>query len=281
MANKIIEIKDLSYCYTENGPRCVDHISIDIEEGEFVGIIGQNGAGKSTLMKNITGLLRPTEGKIFIDGKDVTKIPVSVLSSTVGYVLQNPDRQLFADTVREEMAFGPRNQGLDEEEINKRIEVILEDIGILQLADEYPPALSKGDRAKVVIASTLIMEPRVIILDEPTGGQDVVGRYQIMEIAKKFRESGHTVIVVTHCMSLVAEYCERTIVLCNGSILMEGTSKEIFSRPKELEKTFIRPPQITELANRLKDVLDIKETLLSVEEMGDRILKHMKVQSEA
>lgn len=280
MQDNIIEVKNLSYRYVENGPFCVKNISIAVKKGEFIGIIGQNGAGKSTLMKNLTGLLRPTAGTILLDGEDIAKKPVSVISSTLGYVLQNPDRQLFADTVREELAFGPRNQGVDEEEIDKRIDYILESIGILHLAQEYPPALSKGDRAKVVIGSVLAMEPKIIILDEPTGGQDYIGRYQIMDIAKKFRERGHTVIVVTHSMSLVAEYCDRVIVLCNGEILLQGSSKEVFSQPEILQKTFIRPPQITELANRMKDELGIQETLLSVPEMGDKVLEHIRVKGQ-
>ncbi|QRN85248.1 ATP-binding cassette domain-containing protein [Clostridia bacterium] len=275
MANNIIEVKDLSYCYVENGPMCVNNMNISIEEGSFVGIIGQNGAGKSTLMKNLTGLLRPTKGSIYIKGEDIAETPVAVIANTLGYVLQNPDRQLFADTVREELAFGPTNQGVSEEEVNKRIDYILESIGIMHLADEYPPALSKGDRAKVVIGSVLAMEPQIIILDEPTGGQDYIGRYQIMDIARKFHERGHTVVVVTHSMALVAEYCDRIIVLCNAEILLQGTSKEVFSQPEVLAKTFIRPPQITELANRMKEELNIHETLLSVEEMGNKVLEHI------
>jgi energy-coupling factor transport system ATP-binding protein len=275
MANNIIEIKDLSYCYVDNGPMCVNNMNLDIEEGSFVGIIGQNGAGKSTLMKNLTGLLRPTRGSIYLKGEDIAETPVAEISNILGYVLQNPDRQMFADTVREEIAFGPVNQGVPEEEVEKRIDYILESIGITHMADEYPPALSKGDRAKVVIGSVLAMEPQIIILDEPTGGQDYIGRYQIMDIAKKFHERGHTVIVVTHSMALVAEYCERIVVLCNAEILLQGTCKEVFSQPEVLAKTFIRPPQITELANRMKEELDIHETLLSVEEMGDKVLEHI------
>lgn len=275
MANNIIEVKNLSYCYVENGPMCVNNLNISIEEGSFVGIIGQNGAGKSTLMKNLTGLLRPTKGSIYIKGEDIADTPVAVIANTLGYVLQNPDRQLFADTVREELAFGPKNQGVSEEEANRRINYILESVGIMHLADEYPPALSKGDRAKVVIGSVLAMEPQIIILDEPTGGQDYIGRYQIMDIARKFHERGHTVIVVTHSMALVAEYCDKVIVLCNAEILLQGTSKEVFSQPEVLAKTFIRPPQITELANRMKEELNIHETLLSVEEMGDKVLEHI------
>lgn len=275
MANNIIEVKDLCYCYVDNGPWCVNHMSLEIAEGSFVGIIGQNGAGKSTLMKNLTGLLRPTHGTIHLNGEDIADKPVAEIANTLGYVLQNPDRQLFADTVREELAFGPTNQGVSEEEVNKRIDYILKSVGIMHLADEYPPALSKGDRAKVVIGSVLAMEPQVIILDEPTGGQDYIGRYQIMDIAKKFHDRGHTVIVVTHSMALVAEYCEKIVVLCNAEILLQGTSKEVFSQPEVLAKTFIRPPQITELANRMKEELGIHETLLSVEEMGDKVLEHI------
>lgn len=275
MTRAAIEVEGLSYAYFEGGPDRVKDLSFSIEEGSLVGIIGQNGAGKSTLMKNITGLLPPSRGTIRVLGEDSRDLSLSQMSSRVGYVLQNADRQLFADTVRQELAFGPKNQGIDEAEIAERTQKILKEIGILHLIDDYPLALSKGDRAKVVIASTLMMNPSIIILDEPTGGQDFLGRYQIMEIAKRYREQGHTVLVVTHSMSLVAEYCDRVLVLCQGSILMDGSARQVFSQPEILKKTYVRPPQITELARRLAGPLGQTEALLRVEEVGQLILKRL------
>lgn len=271
MSDSAIKIENLSYKY-EKGSLALQNINIDIKKGEFVGIIGQNGAGKSTLLKNITGLLKPTEGKIFVNGRDTINVPVSELALEVGFVLQNPDRQLFAETVEKEIAFGPKNMGLSEAEVKERVDYALDAVGLSNFREDFPPALSKGDRAKVVIASVLAMGPQIIILDEPTSGQDYRGCYQIMDIAKEFNKRGHTLVVVTHHMALVAEYTERTVVMMNSSVLMDASTREVFSYPEKLEMTHIMPPQITQVAAELQQKIPVKNTILNVQEFGKELV---------
>jgi len=271
MSESVIKIENLSYKY-EKGSLALKNINIDIKKGEFVGIIGQNGAGKSTLLKNITGLLRPTEGRILVNGRDTINVPVSELALEVGFVLQNPDRQLFASTVEEEVAFGPKNVGLSEAQIKERVDYALDAVGLNDHRADFPPALSKGDRAKVVIASVLAMGPQIIILDEPTSGQDYRGCYQIMDIAKDFNKRGHTLVVVTHHMALVAEYTERTIVMMNSEVLLDGSTREVFSHPDKLRMTHIKPPQITEVARKLQPNIPVNQTILNVGEFGEKLI---------
>lgn len=270
-----IGICDLSFRYQPGLPLCLRGIGLSVQEGDFLGIVGQNGSGKTTLVKLIAGLLRPDTGEIRLAGTDVRETPLAERSATVGFVMQNPDRQLFADTVVQEVAFGLRNQGMGSAEAAERAREVLSRFGLEPLGEEYPPALSKGDRAKVVIASVLAMEPRIIILDEPTGGQDHDGRTQIMEMVRAYRERGHTVLVVTHEMSLVASYCERVLVMSGGEILMVGSAREVFSAPDRLRTTAIRPPQITELGWQLREELGGGDAVLRVEELGDRILERI------
>lgn len=270
--NIVLKIDHLSYTY-DNGAEALTDVSFEIAENEFVAIIGQNGAGKSTLLKNITGLLRPTSGDIYINGKNNKEMSVAAISREVGFVLQNPDRQLFADNVYEELAYGLRNAKMTEEEIKARIEETLESIGLSDKTEEYPPALSKGDRAKVVIGSVIAMRPNIIILDEPTSGQDFKGCYQIMDIAKELRAQGHTIIFVTHHMPLVTEYADRTIVMSRKHVLMDDDSTDVFNHPEELATTNIKPPQITQFGALLEKDIPIEGTMLNVKTLGDQLLK--------
>jgi len=268
----VLKIDDLCYSYG-GSTMALEHVSFEIRKNDFVAIIGQNGAGKSTILKNITGLLRPTEGHIYINGRDSKEMSVADISKEIGFVLQNPDRQLFADTVYEELAYGLRNAGLQEEEIKSRIAKTLEMIGMTGQEEMFPPALSKGDRAKVVIASVIAMNPGIVILDEPTSGQDFQGCYQIMNIAKELHDQGHTILFVTHHMPLVAEYAERTIVMAKRHVMMDAGACEVFSHPEELEKTNIRPPQITQLGQMLAKTMPLTRTTLRVEELGDDLMQ--------
>ena len=273
MSKKVVlKIDDLSYAYRE-GSYALEHVNIEIYENDFVAIIGQNGAGKSTLLKNITGLLRPTEGAIYVNGKNNKDMSIADISKEIGFVLQNPDRQLFADNVFEEVAYGLRNAGMKEEDIKVRVEETLEAVGLSDKKEDYPPALSKGDRAKVVIACVIAMQPGIIILDEPTSGQDFKGCYQIMDIAKAMHKLGHTVVFVTHHMPLVTEYADRTIVMARKKVLMDGYSHDVFNYPEELATTNINPPQITQFGSKLAEFIPLEGTMLSVEELGEALLK--------
>jgi energy-coupling factor transport system ATP-binding protein len=270
MPEQLIQINNLTYTYA-NGFSALKGINININKNEFVAIIGQNGSGKSTLLKNLTGLLKPAIGDVLVDGLNTKEVSIAKLSCKVGFVLQNPDRQLFADTVEEEISFGPKNMKFSLQEIKERVEMALEYTGLKDNRDKFPPSLSAGERAKVVIASVVAMRPEIIILDEPTTGQDYRGCYQIMNIAREFHRAGHTVIVVTHNMALVAEYAYRTIVFCKGEVLLDGTAREVFGQPKILQMSYIIPPQITQIGQALEGELKTKKTFLRVDEIRDFI----------
>jgi len=276
MTEFAVQIEGLRYVYQPQGIVALDGIDLAVQRGEFVGIIGENGAGKTTLLKNMVGLLRPTSGKVWIDGLDASQQAVSNLATHVGFVLQNPDRQLFAQTVEEEIAFGPRNLKLDKQEIRGRVEDAIAATGLEAFRSEFPPALPKGERAKVVIASVLAMRPETVILDEPTTGQDYKGCHQIMQIAYQLHRAGHTVLVVTHDMALIAEYAQRTVVLHEGRVLLDDTTAAVFAQPGLLQRTHVTPPQITRLAQALPRKLALPPTTLTVAELGRSIVESPK-----
>jgi energy-coupling factor transport system ATP-binding protein len=206
---------------------------------------------------------------------DTQQVTVADLARHVGFVLQNPDQQLFAETVEEEIAYGPRNLGLDEASVKARVEEAIQTIGLQDIRTSFPPALPKGDRAKVVIASALALNPEVIILDEPTTGQDYKGCHQIMQIARSLHESGRTVVFVTHHMALVTEYARRVIVLCQGKILMDGPTEAVFSRPEILRQACVIPPQITELSQALPASYGLPANALTVDRLARPILQKL------
>jgi energy-coupling factor transport system ATP-binding protein len=261
-----IVVDSVSYVYPGAVPfKALDKVSLVVNRGEFVGLVGQNGSGKTTLLKNILGVLNPTEGKIYIDMVDSTKVTVAEWARKVGLVLQNPDPQLFKMSAEEEVAFGLWNLGLPQEEIARRVDRTLEMTGLSEFRKLYPFNFSFGNRRKLAVAAVVAMEPQVLIFDEPTTGQDYKGRYELAEIARELNEKGSTVVMVTHDMDLITKYTTRVFVLSQGRLLMEGTTREVFSRPDILAETFLSPPQVTQLAQRLSpynvppDVLSVKE----------------------
>lgn len=266
-----IAVEHMSFTYP-NGFTALKDLNFTINKNEFVAIIGQNGAGKSTLLKNLTGLLTPSAGAVRINGVDTKTVTVSKLSQMLGFVLQNPDRQLFADTVYEEVAFGPQNLKLPPEEVEQRVESALEMTGLTDSRDAFPPALSAGERAKVVIASVAAMRPDIIILDEPTTGQDDHGCKQIMNIARAFHQMGHTIVVVTHNMALVTEYAARTLVFCQGRLLLDGTTQEVFAQADLLKQAYVLPPQVTRLATAARQKLGTDRVFLTVEDLKNHVL---------
>jgi energy-coupling factor transport system ATP-binding protein len=265
---KAVQIDSLYYSYNSSS-NALEDISLGIEDNEFTAIIGHNGSGKTTLLKNITGLLRPTKGDIFIRGKNSREMSVSAISSEIGFVMQNPDRQLFADTVYAEAAFALKNMKLPDAEIARRVEEALAAAELSGLRDAYPPALSRGERAKLVIASVLAMGPGIIILDEPTGGQDYRNSLKIMDLAASLHQKGHTIIFVTHNMSLACAYAGRIIVMKEKRVIMDGKAEDIFCRGA----ADILPPQIVRLSRRLREELPLPKDALTVKELGDMLLK--------
>jgi energy-coupling factor transporter ATP-binding protein EcfA2 len=246
-----IVFKDVSFRYPGADDKALDSISISVEQGEFVGIVGQNGAGKTTLVKHIVGLLRPTSGQVILGGKDLIDESVEDVAQTVGLVLQNPDAQLFAMSVAEEVAFGCTNLGLPQGEVVQRVDRALVATGLEEFREVYPFNLSFGDRRKLSVAAVVSMEPEVLIFDEPTTGQDFKGRRELADIAKRLNEMGRTVLMVTHDMDLIAEYTRRLIVMGSGRVLLDGPTAEVFQQVETLAETFITPPQVTQLAQAL------------------------------
>ncbi len=273
MRAPVIEVENLTYIYRPYGIVALEDVSLEIKEGEFVAIIGRNGSGKTTLLKNIVGLLKPTQGRVLVEGVDISRSTVAELATRVGLVLQNPDQQLFSQTVEEEIAFGPRNLGLPESEVESRVEEAIALLGLERFRHEFPLALSIGDRARVVIASVLAMRPHIILLDEPTMGQDYRGHREIMSIAERLHRDGYTVVIATHHVDLVAEYAQRVIVLCEGRVLLDDTPAAVFSQPEVLRRTHMAPPQITRLAQALPPSLELPRDVLTVEELGEAVLE--------
>ncbi len=271
-AEPVISVEDLTYIYQPGNVKAVKNIHFEIHRGEFVALIGQNGSGKTTTLKNMLGLLRPTSGRVVVAGMDTREVAVADLAQRVGFVLQNPDQQLFAETVHDEIAFGPRNLGVPREEIEERIRKSVEMVGLEAALDEFPPALPKGERAKVVIASALAMNPEIVILDEPTTGQDYKGCHQILQIARTLHSEGRTVVFVTHHMALVAEYAQRVIVMRDGEILLDDTTERVFVQTELVRQAHIIPPQITELGLSLPEELGLPRTPLTVRQMAEAIL---------
>ncbi len=261
----IIEVNDLWYTYS-NGVKALKGVSLKIYEGEFVAIIGQNGSGKTTLVKHFVGLLKPTQGVVRVYGLETWKTSIAKLAKYVGLVFQNPDYQLFANSVKDEVAFGLRNLGLSASEIKERVKEALRQVGLEGYEDKSPLLLSKSEKQKVALASILARDPQIIIVDEPTTGQDYHGVRNIMKILSKLNRQGKTIIMVTHDMNIVAEYAQRVILLHQGRIVLDGPSREVFSRIDILEEIGLRPPQIVYLSHLLKDSLK-GEIILSIEDL--------------
>ncbi|MCL0052887.1 energy-coupling factor ABC transporter ATP-binding protein [Dehalococcoidales bacterium] len=272
MRTLAIKVENLTYVYQPHSVVALDEVSFEVGEGEFVAIIGQNGVGKTTLLKNIAGLLKPIRGRVLVEDVDTNQSTLAELSIRVGLVLQNPDQQLFAQTVEEEIAFGPRNLKLPDSEVASRVEEVIAKLDLECFRQEFPLGLTIGDRLKVVIASVLAMRPRIILLDEPTIGQDYRGHRQTMDIVKQLHQEGKTIVIATHHMNLVAEYAQRVIVLCQGKILLDDTPATVFSQPEVLRQTHIAPPQITQLAQSLPPSLGFPRDILTVREMGEAVL---------
>ena len=261
---EIIVIKDLHYIYA-NGVKALDGINFTIKEGEFLAIIGQNGSGKTTLAKHLIGLLKPTFGKVLIKGLDTREQTTGKLAKIVGYVFQNPDHQIFSTSVKDEVAYGLKNLKLSEEEIEKRVSEALSFVGLDGFENYHPFLLKKGERQRVAFASILAMKPEIFVVDEPTTGQDYLGSENMMHMLLKLNENGHTVIIITHDMKIVGKYAKRVIVLDKGKVVLDGSTRQVFSEIDVLRRCYLLPPQITRIGRELS--FKGEETVLTVEEM--------------
>lgn len=268
-SERLIEVKDLVFEYPD-GTQALRKISLDIFAGQFIALIGQNGSGKTTFAKSLNGLLKPTEGYIKIDDLDTRdRGTTKKIVTKVGYVFQNPDHQLFNNTIYKEIAYGPTNLGMKESEVKERVEEAAQVCGVEEsLFEEHPFFLTKGLRQRVAIASILAMRPRTIIVDEPTTGQDMRQSLEVMNFLRDLWEKeGHTIIIITHEMPIVAQYAQRTVVLGQGQVLMDAPTREVFAEPELLARTFVKPPQITRLAQSFSDY-GFSKDILSVDEMS-------------
>jgi ABC-type cobalt transport system, ATPase component len=245
-----IEINNVFYTYP-NGAQALSGASASIEKGERVAVIGRNGAGKTTLVKLINGLLKPTEGRIFIDGKDTAKLTAAKLSNFVSYAFQNPDDQIFNQTVYSEIAFGPKRAGIKAEALEKRVKKAAGACRLENLLCVNPYDLSLTERKFVAIASVLAMETEIVILDEPTAGQDLIGLSLISEIIENLVKDGKTVIAISHDMDFVAENFKRVIVMAEGKKLADGETCAVFGDKLIMEKAGLKPPYICSLSRKL------------------------------
>jgi len=265
----IIEAKDVRFSYPD-GTEAIKGVSLEIPTGGYVGFIGRNGSGKTTLVKMFNGLLRPTSGRVLVGGEEAIQKGVAELARLVGYNFQNPDDQIFARTVRQELAFAPSNLALPPEEVEKAVEQVARDLELSEYLNSNPFSLSQGLRRRVAFGSTLTLNPKVLIVDEPTTGQDYIRAKVVMELCKKLNEGGETIIIISHNMDLIREYCRYVYVMKDGTLLLEGTPREVFSKPEVLIETSLVPPQITRIFQALgepripTDVLTVDEALIAL-----------------
>ncbi|SDA16241.1 energy-coupling factor transport system ATP-binding protein [Ruminococcus sp. YE71] len=257
----IIETKELTYVYGENTPFrkvALDKVSIEINEGEMIGLIGHTGSGKSTLIQHFNGLMKPTSGKVLVDGEDffADKKKLREVRFKVGLVFQYPEYQLFEETVAKDIAYGPKNMGLDEAEINRRVHDAAELVGLTaEQLQKSPFELSGGQKRRAAIAGVMAMEPKALILDEPASGLDPQGRDRIFDMLKRYHtEKKNTVIVVSHSMEDIAKFADRILVMNEGSVFCFDTPPKVFGRSRELEQIGLAVPQVTRVIGRLNDM---------------------------
>ena len=283
----IIKAKDLVHEYirrdeegnVESIQTALDKVSLDVKKGDFIAVLGHNGSGKSTLAKHINAILEPTEGSLWVDGFDTTdEKNIWDIRQRDGMVFQNPDNQIIASVVEEDVGFGPENIGVPTDEIWQRVEESLKAVGMLKYREHSPNKLSGGQKRRVAIAGILAMEPEYFILDEPTAGLDPVGKDQILNLLKKLHEEKKiTIILVSHSMEDVADYAQRVIVMNGGQVMYEGDKKEVFSHKKELEEAGLAVPFYRQVCEELADRgFPIQRDLLTLEETKEAILEGLK-----
>ena len=270
----------ISYIYspgTAYEKKALDDVSLTINKGEFVGIIGHTGSGKSTLIQHFNGLEKATSGTIYFDGQDIydKDFNMKSLRSRVGLVFQYPEHQLFETTVLEDVKFGPKNLGLGKVEVDLRAFEAIKQVGLSEKCyDDSPFELSGGQKRRVAIAGVLAMKPEILILDEPTAGLDPRGRDEILDQIAKLHKEGLTVILVSHSMEDVAKYADRIIAMNSGKVAFDGTPKEVFRHYKELERMGLSAPQITYVMQAMKELgLDVDTDVSTVVEAKEEILK--------
>lgn len=255
-----IELKQLRHTY-KTGQEALKGIDLLIEGNQSVAIIGQNGAGKTTIVKHLNGILRATSGQVLINDKNIKDFSTAKLSRQVGYVFQNPDDQLFLESVRKEFKFGAQQIGIDKKEIEERIKWVADLVGLTDKLDTHPFDLTATEKKFCTIGAIIMMKPSIIIFDEPTCGQDIEGNKRLCKIIKELRKQGNLCITISHDMKFVAENFDRIIVMCQGKILLDGNTKDVFSQVDILKQSFVAPPPITRVAQGA----ELRETVFTTD----------------
>ena len=283
-----IEVKNLTHIYMEGTPfeaRALDSVSLSIRDGEFIGVIGHTGSGKSTLIAHLNALDRPEPGTVFVNGMDLgaKDTDLAKVRRTVGLVFQYPEYQLFEETVAKDIAFGPRNLKLPEDEVQARVRRAMEMVGLAErYADRSPFDLSGGQKRRAAIAGVLAMEPSILILDEPAAGLDPVGRREMLDLVKRIHEAGTTVVMVSHSMDDVGRLCDRLIVLEHGHVAFTGTPAEVFRHGDELRAIGLDVPECARLAAALREKgFSLPEDIYSYDDVRSALLKMLKGEGEA
>lgn len=285
-----MKINNLNYIYNPNTPfeqKALDDINVEIDEGEFIGLIGHTGSGKSTLVQHLNGLMKPTSGNIVVDGEEITEKETNLrlIRQKVGLVFQYPEHQLFEETIYKDIEFGPKNLGLNEDEIANRVKESMELVGLDYESLKYrsPFELSGGQKRRVAIAGVIAMKPKILILDEPTAGLDPKGRDEILgEIKKLYKKNDITIVLVSHSMEDIAKLVNRILVMHKGKIAIDDSTVEVFKRADELKNMGLGVPQITDFMKQyyLRGN-DVKQTVLTVEEGRDEILRYLRSREDA
>ncbi len=267
---EIIRIENLSHVY-DNGKKALENVNLSIKRGEFVAIIGQNGAGKTTLVKHLIQILLPKTGSVWINGENIKTKNSIELTKVIGYVFQDPDNQIFSNTVYKELEFGLKNIDIDEEERKKRIELALSLTGLTGKEEEHPFSLGKGERQMIAVASILVMQPDILVIDEPTTGQDWAGINRMMSLVETLNQNGTTIVMITHDMDIVAKYATRTIVMTGGEVILDGETRDVFASADALKKAFVVPPQCVQLSQKLS-ANGLTQVVMDEKELADLII---------
>lgn len=284
-----IETQKLTYKYSVGTPfetTAVDNVSVSVELGEFVGVIGHTGSGKSTFIQHLNGLLKQTSGEVFINGRNIWSKDVNIkeVRFEAGLVFQYSEYQLFEETVYKDIAYGPKNMGLSEEEIDKRVHKAAEEMGLdKELLQRSPFDLSGGQKRRVALAGVIAMEPKILILDEPAAGLDPAGRDKVLEkISEYHKHSGTTILLVSHSMEDIVRFADKVLVMNRGQLFCYETTDKVFSMAKELQMIGLDVPQITKLAQLLaQNGIDIGQDIYTVERAKERLLKVLKEKTNA
>jgi energy-coupling factor transport system ATP-binding protein len=246
VSDSFLRLQSVSHVYPGNAPAVTD-VDVSIEEGEFIALLGQNGSGKTTLAKILSGLLAPSQGGVFLRGQELNRLPLHTLAQEVSYVFQNPDHQLFADTVEAEVTFGPKNIGLDAAAVEVRVREALEAVGLSALRKHDPFLLGRGERQRLAVAAVLALRPRVLVLDEPTTGLDYREQRQMMDLLRNLHQEGRTIVIITHVPWVAAEYAKRALLMAQGRLLWDGSLRGMCARSDLCARAAFHPPDITQL----------------------------------